>query len=79
MNVAKKNADLYLHNSRIYKWDVCAANAFINSMEGGKMTDISGSEINYASYSEKHVNGLIVATSNFDFYLKKILNESKET
>ncbi len=77
MSVAKSTADLYLHTSNIYKWDLCAPNAIINSM-GGKMTDINGNEINYSEKEPKNVNGVIAAVSNFDYFLKKILNTTNE-
>ncbi len=78
MSVARNDVDLYLHNSRIYKWDICAVNAIINSLQGAKMTSISGDEINYESKGDNHVTGLVVATSNFDFYLQKVLNKSND-
>jgi inositol monophosphatase 3 len=78
MSVARNGADLYLHNSRIYKWDVCAANAITNSVAGGRMTDINGVEVNYSSDAQTHVTGLVVATSNFDYYLQKILDKSTD-
>jgi 3'-phosphoadenosine 5'-phosphosulfate (PAPS) 3'-phosphatase len=41
VNVVKGNADAYLHTTKIKKWDLCAANAILSSVDG-KMTTLSG-------------------------------------
>lgn len=68
--VANDSADLYLHTSSIRKWDLCAPNAIITSLNG-KLTDIDGNLIDYSHQTDTHnVHGVIASVKNFDFYLK---------
>lgn len=61
LELVKGNADLYLHTTRIKKWDVCAGDAVLNAM-GGRMTTMKGVEIDY-SFIEGPVNedGIVAA------------------
>lgn len=47
IEVIKNNVDLYVHTTVIKKWDICAANAMMNSIEGGRLTTLEGEEITY--------------------------------
>jgi hypothetical protein len=64
-----------LHTSRIYKWDLCAPNAIISSLNG-KLTDINGSFIDFSHRSNvKAVNGVIAAINDFDYYFKTFVGK----
>ena len=47
LQVAQQQADLYLHTTRIKKWDICAGNAILNAV-GGKMTSLKRREFDYS-------------------------------
>jgi len=64
-------ADAYVHMTSIKKWDICAPNAIMNSIEGGKMTSLHGSEIDYKDNTVWNKDG-ILATFNKDH--KNLLN-----
>lgn len=60
IQVLKDNATIYLHNTHIKKWDLCAGNAIVNAV-GGTMTSLKGDLISYAADSGHVVNdGLLV-------------------
>lgn len=61
MEVAKGNANLYLHVTAIKKWDICAGNAILNALHG-KMTTLKGKEVDYGfSGSAVNEDGLLAA------------------
>lgn len=61
LEVVKGKADLYLHTTRIKKWDTCAGNAVLNAV-GGKMTTIKGEELDYSfSGGPQNEDGLVAA------------------
>lgn len=72
------NATAYIHTSFIKKWDLCAGNAILNSLNG-KMTDLSNEEIEYLNDKNVvHTKGLVATLTNHKFYIDKIkANESK--
>ena len=45
--VAKGAQDAYVHATLIKKWDICPGDALLAAL-GGKMTDLSGKEIDYS-------------------------------
>ena len=45
--VAKGAQDAYIHATLIKKWDICPGDALLGAL-GGKMTDLSGKEIDYS-------------------------------
>lgn len=61
IQVLKGNATIYLHNTRIKKWDLCAGNAIVKAV-GGRMVELStDQEISYGADSTSIVeNGLLV-------------------
>lgn len=60
IQVMEGNATVYLHNTHIKKWDLCAGNAIVNSL-GGRMTTLKGDEISYKADSNHVVDdGLLV-------------------
>lgn len=62
IQVVQDKADLYLHSTKIKKWDTCAGNAIINSV-GGAMTTLTGKKIDYSAESQAQIlDGLVAAT-----------------
>lgn len=60
IQVMEGNATIYLHNTHIKKWDLCAGNAIVNSL-GGKMKTLKGDDISYSADSNHVVDdGLLV-------------------
>lgn len=60
IQVLEGNATVYLHNTRIKKWDLCAGNAIVNAV-GGKMETLKGDIISYNRDSNHVVeDGLLV-------------------
>ncbi|VDQ07400.1 unnamed protein product [Trichobilharzia regenti] len=51
ISVIKGDADLYVHPSSTRRWDVCAAQAILESA-GGRLTGLDGSLLEYASKAE---------------------------
>lgn len=52
---------MYIHNTYIKKWDICAGNAILNAL-GGKMTTLTGENITYGSELSNLNSGGLVAT-----------------
>lgn len=69
MSLLENKADLYLHSSKIFKWDVCAPNAILNNL-GGKLTKRNGERIDYVSAGEERnsVDGIIASLHYYDYY-----------
>ena len=75
----KNQADVYLHTSRIYKWDICAPNAILNNL-GGRLTKLDGQNIDFSTRNRKEVlkenevdedavnGGLIAVLYNYDYF-----------
>lgn len=60
IQVLEGNATVYLHNTHIKKWDLCAGNAIVNSL-GGQMKTLKGEDISYSADSNHVVDdGLLV-------------------
>ncbi len=69
MSLVQNKSDLYLHATKIKKWDICAPDAILNSL-GGKLTSRKGKRIDYSNDNEPvYVDGIVAALHNFDFYL----------
>ena len=61
LQVVKGKADLYLHTTRIKKWDICAGNAVLNAV-GGRMTTLKGEEVDYGfEGSAQNDDGIVAA------------------
>ena len=61
LQVVKGEADLYLHTTRIKKWDICAGNAVLNAV-GGRMSTMKGKEIDYSFRgSPQNEDGIVAA------------------
>jgi len=65
-NDEKTTPIAYVHTTLIKKWDICAGAALLEHF-GGKMTKISGEEINYdKSLDPKNIGGLVAALHDHD-------------
>ena len=72
LEVIKGNQDAYVHTTLIKKWDICAGNAILSSLDG-KMTTLDGKHIDYRSGNyAKNEGGLLATTFNHDSYLDKL-------
>lgn len=61
LQVVKGEADLYLHTTRIKKWDICAGNAVLNAVRG-RMSTMKGNEIDYGfDGSPQNEDGIVAA------------------
>lgn len=60
-NDEKTTPIAYVHTTLIKKWDICAGNALLNHF-GGKMTKLSGDDINYdRAFDPKNEGGLVAS------------------
>lgn len=62
IELLNRNADLYIHLTRIKKWDICAPHAILHSISGGNLTDLNGDKIRFGNPKEKVVESGLVAT-----------------
>lgn len=69
MSLLNGQADLYLHTSKIYKWDICAPNAIINN-HGGRLMVRNGREVDYSDTRKEYlaVDGILAAINNFYYF-----------
>lgn len=47
LSVAERHVDVYIHDTAIKKWDICAGHALLRTV-GGEMTDLRGRPIDYS-------------------------------
>ncbi|XP_063828345.1 putative inositol monophosphatase 3 [Ostrinia nubilalis] len=72
MGVVNGTYDVYLHATAIKKWDLCAGDAIIKTVNG-KMTTAKGDFIDYSSDKNvKVTDGILVSRYDHDFYLQKM-------
>ena len=72
ISVVAGQVDIYLHTTKIKKWDVCAGNAILEALKG-KMTSLRGEEITYDKDHSIVINhGLLATLKDHDVYLKKL-------
>ncbi|KAJ8713729.1 hypothetical protein PYW07_014099 [Mythimna separata] len=72
MEVINGTYDVYLHATAIKKWDLCAGNAIIKTVQG-KMTTNKGEAIDYSPDSSVAVTGGILVTRfDHEYYLDKL-------
>ncbi|RNA38126.1 inositol monophosphatase 3-like [Brachionus plicatilis] len=71
LSLLDNKSDLYLHSSKIYKWDLCAPNAILNNM-GGKLTQRNGKPVDYSNAEEKtrSVDGIIASLHFYDYFFE---------
>merc|ERR1711997_129270 len=71
--VAKGAQDAYVHVTLIKKWDICPGDALLAAL-GGKMTDLSGQEIDYSGRPAyvKAEGGVLATLHDHDAFLDKL-------
>jgi inositol monophosphatase 3 len=64
LQVIGGQADAYVHNTLIKKWDICAPNALIESV-GGRFSSLTGISITYSGEEAdvRHESGVLAAAS----------------
>lgn len=76
LSVAKNIADLYIHSTKIKKWDICAGNAILRSL-GGEMTSFSGNPIDYShTDTVVHDSGIIASLPTNEYSHEKFISAS---
>jgi inositol monophosphatase 3 len=69
-NDEKTTPIAYVHTTLIKKWDICSGNAVLNHF-GGKMTKLSGDNINYhKDLDPKNTGGLVASLHKHDQVLQ---------
>lgn len=72
LEVIKGKQDAYVHTTLIKKWDICAGNAILSSLDG-IMTTLDGKHIDYSTGDQpKNEGGLLATTYDHDSYLSKL-------
>ncbi|XP_028029170.1 putative inositol monophosphatase 3 [Bombyx mandarina] len=72
MEVVNGTYDVYLHVTTIKKWDICAGDAILKTVDG-KMTTMKGDNIDYSADGHVAVtDGILVTRYDHDYYLKKM-------
>ncbi|XP_072947448.1 putative inositol monophosphatase 3 [Epargyreus clarus] len=73
MEVINGTYDIYLHASAIKKWDICAGDAIIKSVNG-KLSTLKGQNIDYTSSAHvKVTDGILVSRFDHQHYLDKLI------
>ncbi|XP_015795337.1 inositol monophosphatase 3 [Tetranychus urticae] len=62
LQLIKGNADAYVHSTSIKKWDICAPNALLNSVQNSLMTDLKGNTIDYNDTGDVYNRNGLLAT-----------------
>jgi len=77
IELVKGKVDAYVHVTHIKKWDICAPNAILGAIEGGKMTTLRGETISYNYDDGVLVKDGLLATIDKDHEeMVKILGEA---
>lgn len=72
MEVVNGTYDVYLHTTIIKKWDLCAGDAIIKTVNG-KMTTAKGVGVDYSPDGDVKVkDGILVTRYDHDYYLSKM-------
>lgn len=65
IELAGNRVDAYVHMTRIKKWDICAPHSIVESLPGGRMTNLDGGRIEFGDPKDKVVTrGLIASFDN---------------
>ncbi|RWS14207.1 Inositol monophosphatase 3-like protein [Dinothrombium tinctorium] len=62
IELIKGNADIYVHITAIKKWDICAPNALMNAIKGGRMSTLLNEDISYGFEESVLANDGLLAT-----------------
>ncbi|KOB64945.1 putative bisphosphate nucleotidase [Operophtera brumata] len=77
MGVVNGTYDVYLHATAIKKWDLCAGDAIIKTVNG-RMTTTKGDIVDYSPDGNVKVShGILVTRFDHDYYLSKMTKEAK--
>lgn len=77
LQVVNGNATAYLHSTAIKKWDICAGNAILNSLDG-KLTDLENADLDYGPEAKVlNSRGVLAAFRNHHADLIEKIRESK--
>lgn len=71
MEVINGTYDLYIHETLIKKWDLCAGDAIIRTVEG-RMTTAKGHTIDYSPGEVQVSDGVLVTRYDHDYYMEKL-------
>ena len=66
--------DIYMHKTKIKKWDICAGDAILRTLNG-KMTSLKGDDIDYSNTNEGDValqDGLLATMKQHKAYLQSL-------
>lgn len=69
ISLLQSTSDVYLHFSKIKKWDICAPNAILNN-RGGKLLSREGKRIDYSDADQPLTVGFIAALNNFEYFFE---------
>jgi len=81
IDISSGNAEIYFTTTnKIKQWDTCASYSLVIEA-GGKMTDMSGSDLQYNTATLNHENGLLVTNGlvhkkiiqNYNHFLKDMI------
>lgn len=68
LQLVKGDATVYLHTTKIKKWDICAGDAILKAV-GGEMTTLTNKPINYTSENgEVNKEGILASVMSHDKY-----------
>lgn len=71
LQVVNKNATIYLHTTRIKKWDICAGDAILSAL-GGRMSTLENDSIDYSKdLTPVNDKGLLATLGHHDYYFNK--------
>lgn len=62
MEVVRGSQDAYVHVTLIKKWDICAPQAILASLQDGRLTDLTGGEIDYSRGDQPKTGMGVLAT-----------------
>ncbi|RZF39602.1 hypothetical protein LSTR_LSTR001123 [Laodelphax striatellus] len=72
------NVTVYMHSTKIFKWDICAGNAILSAMNG-KMTTLAGEPIYYSRTSEpSNSRGVLATMDKHKWYAEKFKSISDQ-
>lgn len=77
IELIKGSVDAYIHKTYIKKWDICAPQSLLNSINGAKMTTIEGKNIEFGDPKQSVVKEGLIATLKSDIHsnlLKQMKN-----
>lgn len=73
LQVVSNNATLYLHTTKIKKWDICAGDAILRHLHG-RMVTLDNDLLDYSSGTTPvNAGGLIAVLNSPDYFIKEIV------